>query len=357
MKFMILGATVFSAGFFFTSVSQAKNNDSELLREIQTQAVVMKEKKSGDPEVTKIKGSMEYVVCTSAGSLAVRSEDLEDVLFRAQRFEPVKLFQGWNKNKKKKKISGTVYSFVKAQFPKHADEDESSGWVADAFIKPKSECPGAGGGQGSDGDDQGSNNGSNGNSGKGQGKPDTGDKAGSKGENKGGNGSGDSTSTAGLSDPNCCKFPLNSSPDRSFETGMARFGAGRSGGDRLHAACDLYQEKNTPILAVAPGKVIRGLYYFYQSTYAIEVKHSGGFVVRYGEITGRQASGASEDSRVSTGQQVGSMGKVDSGCCDPMLHFELYSGSKSGSLTQGGNDYQRRSDLLNPTKYLLNWQR
>ena len=130
-------------------------------------------------------------------------------------------------------------------------------------------------------------------------------------------------------------------------------GAGRGG--RLHAACDLYRFKNEPIMAVAPGTVLRPIYPFYQGTFALEVRHSGGFVVRYGEITGKVAAGIRSGAPVSMGQVVGYMGKVNSGCCNPMLHFELYSGSRTGALN-GGGKFRRRADLLDPTQYLRRWQ-
>jgi hypothetical protein len=39
-----------------------------------------------------------------------------------------------------------------------------------------------------------------------------------------------------------------------------------------------------------------------------------------------------------------------------MLHFELYSGEKTGALKSKTGKYKRRSDLMNPTPYLLKWQ-
>ena len=104
---------------------------------------------------------------------------------------------------------------------------------------------------------------------------------------------------------------------------------------------------------MAPGQVIRPLYYFYENTYALEVRHAGGFVVRYGEVTGRAGPGVASGRRVSIGQVVGYVGKTSHP--KPMLHFEMYSGARTGSLS-GSNKYQRRSDLMNPTQYLLKWQ-
>lgn len=103
-------------------------------------------------------------------------------------------------------------------------------------------------------------------------------------------------------------------------------------------------------MAVADGEVIRNPYYFYSGTYALEVRHTGGFVVRYGEIS-TAAQGVSAGSSVARGQVIAFVGKLESG--SSMLHFEMYAGTASGSLTVRGNPpYQRRSDLLDPTPYL-----
>jgi murein DD-endopeptidase MepM/ murein hydrolase activator NlpD len=118
---------------------------------------------------------------------------------------------------------------------------------------------------------------------------------------------------------------------------------------------------NEPVVAVAPGVIIRPLYFFYLGTYALEVRHSGGFVVRYGELTGAIPKSVKASNKVKMGQIVGYIARVGTKTLmEPMLHFELYSGSSSGSLNSSkrinGINYQRRSDLLNPTKYMLKWQ-
>ena len=93
----------------------------------------------------------------------------------------------------------------------------------------------------------------------------------------------------------------------------------------------------------------------------VEVEHSGGFVVRYGELTGKIANNTSIGKQVIMGDRLGYIGKVSSGCCEPMLHFELYSGKLKGPLTQQGAEvngvlYNRRRDLINPTQHMLKWQ-
>ena len=151
-------------------------------------------------------------------------------------------------------------------------------------------------------------------------------------------------------------FPTTKRPTDSYLTGQRMFGAGRSGG-RTHAACDLYRNKDEAAVAVSSGTVVRDRYFFYQGTYALEVRHSDGKIVRYGEVTGKAAPGVTGNKAVAAGQTVAYIGKVNSNCCSPMLHFEMYSGTGRGALTQSGNKYQRRSDLINPTKLLESWEK
>lgn len=261
---------------------------------------------------------MTNVVCTANSHLNVRDASLNDILFTAQRGEQVKIFQGWGDNTKKKVIDGVEYVFKKVQFADREGEDQTIGFVAYNFIKPKSKCKFFFNDQ--DGDQT------------------------------------VDTQITGLDDPNCCEFPTVKRPTHRYDSGMRKFGAGRSRGKRLHAACDLYRFKMEPILSVAPGKVVRSKYYFYQGTYAIEVVHSGGFVVRYGELDKKSVSGITKGAKLKMGQRIGYMGKVNSNCCRPMLHFELYDGSLKGPLSTKGNKYQRRGDLMDPTPYLYKWE-
>ena len=296
-----------------------------------------------------VRGSLRYVVCTKETGLRVRDESLEDVIFEAKRFEQVTVFQGWGLISQDGYLDGRKVPFVKVQFPARVDEAHHGiGWVAKNLIRLVADCPQASGL-----------------------KPNPEDQPISKPptdpvtppvtpvdpDEEDVLPPGAPEPARGLSDPACCNFPLDQRPTASYQNGMRRFGAGRSRGSRLHAACDLYRKRNDPTEAVASGLVIRDLYYFYQGTFALEVRHSGGFVVRYGEVTGRQARNIYGGSKVKAGQTIGFIGKVNSNCCEPMLHFELYGGTRRGSLSSGGNAYQRRSDLINPTKHLAEWER
>lgn len=147
-------------------------------------------------------------------------------------------------------------------------------------------------------------------------------------------------------------FPLRQKPNIDYRNDSRGFSAGRNGGTRKHAGCDLIAAKGTEILAMADGQVIQSPYYFYSGTYALEVKHDNGMVVRYCEISQTLPRGIKSGARVSCGQVIAYVGRLDSG--SSMLHLEMYQGTKSGPLTQTGNIYKRRSDLVDPTPYLDN---
>lgn len=156
-------------------------------------------------------------------------------------------------------------------------------------------------------------------------------------------------------------FPLRKIPDLDYHQPQPStkhyrwFGAPRNGGTRKHAACDLIAPKGTEILAMADGQVIQSPYHFYEGTYALEVKHDNGMVVRYGEISKILPHGIMSGARVSQGQVIAYVGEMTfrDGSKSSMLHLEMYQGTRSGTLS-GGGIYKRRSDLINPTEYLDN---
>ena len=145
-------------------------------------------------------------------------------------------------------------------------------------------------------------------------------------------------------------FPLRARPALSYKSGGREFRANRSGGRRKHAACDLIAPKVTEILAMEDGQVIQGPYFFYEGTYALEIKHVSGMVVRYGEISQTVPAGITAGARVSQGQVIARVGQLTSG--SSMLHLEIYQGTKTGPLTKSGNEFMRSSDLINPTPFL-----
>ena len=145
-------------------------------------------------------------------------------------------------------------------------------------------------------------------------------------------------------------FPFKNDPEISYKTGALGFRANRGGGSRKHAACDMVFPPGTEIRSVADGKVVQSSYPFYSNTYALEVDHAG-FLVRYGEIM-KDSVPANLDkagAKIKAGQIIATVGELESG--SSMLHFEMYSGTQTGSLT-GKGPFKRRSDLLNCTDFL-----
>lgn len=162
-------------------------------------------------------------------------------------------------------------------------------------------------------------------------------------------------------------FPFAKLPStgRSWNWSGLRLGAKRKGG-RAHAGCDILKPVGTPVLAIGDGTVKK--YYQFTGepvsdvglvTYAVEVEHEG-YVVRYGEIA-KGSLTVSPGKTILKGQKLAEVGKVGS---DPMLHFEMYFGTRIGNLSDKSNgadgvydmvpkrNYKRRADLLDPGPYL-----
>ncbi|MGO9314536.1 MAG: peptidoglycan DD-metalloendopeptidase family protein [Syntrophobacteraceae bacterium] len=142
-------------------------------------------------------------------------------------------------------------------------------------------------------------------------------------------------------------FPLRKRPADDYHTGGRQFRASRAGGLRKHAACDLIAPYGTDILAMADGKIVRGPYPFYSGTYALEVQHDNGMVVRYGEISQLVPPAVTIGAKVSQSQVIAHVGRLESG--SSMLHLEMYAGTADGPLTRDGNEFMRRCDLVDPT--------
>lgn len=171
------------------------------------------------------------------------------------------------------------------------------------------------------------------------------------------------TTPKNVSDVSQWFFPFPSVPAASWEERPRAFASPRAGGARLHAGCDLYFPKGTPIHAIADGVVTRGPYAFYCETFALEIDH-GHFLARYGEIQSKTEVVAG--ARVKAEQKIASVGHlVGIQVPSDMLHFELYDKSLSGPLTvasdsgsamKNGVPFMRRKDLIDPTLQLNQWR-
>jgi murein DD-endopeptidase MepM/ murein hydrolase activator NlpD len=259
----------------------------------------------------------EPVICVKASqNVAVKDGTLSNDIISIEQTEPVQFVQSFGNDKLEKTVEGVTKTYVHVQFTTRS-EPTNRGWVDQALITEASQCV---------------------------------KEANAKISSR----SGINSALNGEAIDRDYLFPVLQKPTDSYRTGMRRFGASRSGG-RLHAACDIYRTQGEPVVAVSDGIVVRGRYAFYEGTYAIEIRNSDGKVIRYGEVTGKAAAGVVTGATIRKGQIVGYVGKVNSNCCSPMLHFEMYAGTSTGSLTQGGNKFQRRSDLMDATDLLDTW--
>jgi GH24 family phage-related lysozyme (muramidase)/LysM repeat protein len=144
---------------------------------------------------------------------------------------------------------------------------------------------------------------------------------------------------------------------------QARYRANRPGG-RKHAARDLYVQAHTPIVAIAPGVVIK-CEFFYCHTWQISIHHKTTdgreFIALYGEVDPSSTTVRIGDT-VNQGQILADSGVLLKANGTPlhvvgnenvsMLHFEVYSGSlgfDSHSQLNGSSmalPFQRRADLI-----------
>ena len=170
-------------------------------------------------------------------------------------------------------------------------------------------------------------------------------------------------------------FPIDRSPEAPWrhllKSRNSYFGAGRTGFP-IHGACDLLVPAGTPVMAVQHGTIIRGPYEFLDiddrehncrsTTYAIDVVHDD-FIVRYAEIGANLPGGLGKNSPVEEGQVIAQVGVQ---CGGTMLHLEMFKDTaRLGVLTDKSHrtrylhvpqaNYERRSDLLDPTPYLDSW--
>jgi murein DD-endopeptidase MepM/ murein hydrolase activator NlpD len=154
-------------------------------------------------------------------------------------------------------------------------------------------------------------------------------------------------------------FPVDFYVDSFLKVPAAKFGSGRKNG-RRHAGCDLYVPEGTPVRAVAKGIIRNDLSSFYEGTASLVVDHHY-FMIRYGELSFEPPikSGVyfnPSSGEVEEGRILGYVKRTK--YIIPMLHFEMYSGKGKGNLTVRSNmPTQRRSDLMDPTDWLIEWSR
>lgn len=168
------------------------------------------------------------------------------------------------------------------------------------------------------------------------------------------------------------KWNIRNWQDRKLGN-MTVFGRNRSGGDRKHAAVDLYTNPYEPIYAISDG-VVFDISSFYSHTDQISIQHKTTdgreFIVRYGEVDSSTVD-VKVGQKVKQGQFLAKTGKLlkenkktkklepemfMDGVVVFMLHFEYYTNGANtkDKLTNRGNPpFQRRTDLADPFDLLM----
>ena len=142
-----------------------------------------------------------------------------------------------------------------------------------------------------------------------------------------------------------------------IEKHVGAFGISRK--HDIHTGVDIYVPKNTPVLAIEPGVVIKVEAFtgalvnmpWWENTYAIYVKGSSG-VILYGELLPNVVVG----DEIKAGDKLGiilNVLKKDKGRPMSMLHLELHK-STSNTWYMWTDIKEKPPLLLNPTPYLLN---
>jgi murein DD-endopeptidase MepM/ murein hydrolase activator NlpD len=146
-------------------------------------------------------------------------------------------------------------------------------------------------------------------------------------------------------------FPLSAPSQNDYTKGVSSFGSPRARKIKS-AAVNLKADSCDPVLAMSPGVIIQGPYRFYDNTYAIEIKHDDGTIVRYAELSGDLVEGVKVGAEVEKGQIIGFVGELR-GEGLAQLHLEMFSGKEEGPLTVSKGEFRRRGDLMNPTGILI----
>jgi murein DD-endopeptidase MepM/ murein hydrolase activator NlpD len=143
-------------------------------------------------------------------------------------------------------------------------------------------------------------------------------------------------------------------PRHPRPTGGKYFGAPRKP-DRDHAGCDLISTDGSPVYAIDDGIVFEITRNFYKlkDTHrpyigAIAILHRTGFVARYCEVPTASIT-VRKGATVTAGQMIGKVGKLNE---QAMLHFELYSGLSDAPMSTRAGRFQRRWDIIDPSRLL-----
>lgn len=149
-------------------------------------------------------------------------------------------------------------------------------------------------------------------------------------------------------------FPLSVEATNDYAQIPDKFGSRYGMQKFLRAGSNLKAPKCTPVLSVAAGKVIKGPYLWTSNgpLYAVEVQLHDGSIVRYTGLDASVLKTLKTGDDILRGQGIGHVNHFG------YAGIELYSGKGKGSLTTtaNANKFRRRSDIMDPTQYLLDME-
>jgi murein DD-endopeptidase MepM/ murein hydrolase activator NlpD len=132
--------------------------------------------------------------------------------------------------------------------------------------------------------------------------------------------------------------------DQDTRQGDGRFGWTRNGGAKFHGDIDITAPEGTPVVAVAPGKIVA---VNFSGTYGkqVVIRHDGDYYSHYAHLG---ATAVKVGAPVRAGEAIGSVGRTGNvqKKAQSHLHFEIRVGSPLPRL-YGGKvvdplDYLRR---------------
>jgi murein DD-endopeptidase MepM/ murein hydrolase activator NlpD len=161
------------------------------------------------------------------------------------------------------------------------------------------------------------------------------------------------------------QFDLSQYGKSWLEPSSGGYGHNRTNqnGPRSHGGCDIYAPEGEAVYSIMDGKIISSETYAtsqdgWGKTSVITIDH-GDFIVRYAEVKNVSLT----SGNVQAGQKIAEVKVTTYAPSRPMLHFEMYDKSETGSLSVGagiskylnGRPTKRRKDLMGPTPYLEKW--
>ena len=123
--------------------------------------------------------------------------------------------------------------------------------------------------------------------------------------------------------PEPTNYPfINPVPSSRPVAEAGSFGFYREATQSVHQGIDLHAAYGQPVYATYSGTVIRVGWLNDLAGYGVEIEHAGGYISRYLHMPGGDGIMVRKGDRVTTGQQIGKVGRTGNANA-PHIHFEI----------------------------------